>query len=414
MSRNKRPYSLSAALLLCGLSVAAAAATPHRGKTRPILQKSLEAQHSLRSLSGRYRILFTNFAPDDDTPAGDRSGRFTIARSRRGGAWELVFVRTADRLWGEPGDSSSQYADGARYLYIQPDGTGKEYDTTMVRNDYAVSTVTRVEQLTQQFLNDPAARREADTVIRGRTCYLFSLQTVSPNREAGGETKFQGRLAIDRGTLLPVWSTCRNSSNGEFSFDQTSVAELRECRPNVPVDPTIFAPPAFRTREQTVAEGCEPGNRAPTWKNLPDAVTGKLYSLDSLLEAGNVVVMDWSTSTCGSCLQAMPTIDTLFRRYRESGAAVVFAMMNPGDSKRQAVSLAERKGIAYPILLCPDSVADRYGIQAYPVFLAVGRDGRVVFRQNGYDGRPERLRDSLKAAIDTALMKTTNTDSTEK
>lgn len=368
---------------------------------KAILKRSLDAQQAWHTVSGEYRVMFTNFAPGDDTPAADHRGRFTVGRAETGGTIDRLFIRDHNYLKGATKDSSTQYADGNRCYYIAPDGTGEEWKMKNIEGLWAVSIFAQMEARTRQLLDSAATVRLQDTLIDGRSCYLFALRTRSQTSEDKGEGWY--RQAIDRESLLPVWQTRRDRVSGGFDMDQSDTMELRRLRIDMPVAADIFEVPDFQKADTTPQGSCHTGETAPVWKHVPDAVTGRLYSLDSLLGAGNVVVMDWSTSTCGACIMAMPTVDSLYRHYRSTGAKVAFFMMNPGDSQKQALSLIERKGIEYPVLFCPKMVADAYGIQAYPVFLVVGRDGKIVFNQGGFGGNSDALYQQLEAAIDKAL-----------
>lgn len=385
---------------LAGIAVAAGllSTATARENARTLLEKSLQVQQSFRSLEGRYRSMFTNFAPDDDTPASDGSGRFIIARSVPGGAVDRLFSRNFNLLRGVPGDSLSQYINGVSNITIEPDGTGEADELSYITYATIVSCLNQMENRTKLMLDSVTSVQLSDTVIDGRKCHLFYLHT-SDSEGAGWY-----RLAIDAHNLMPVWYKRRDMCTGNFVMDQSSIIELHGLKMNLPVDSSIFEAPAFRTAQQVVMGSCNVGEMAPRWTGMPDAVTGQLYSLDSLLKAGNVVMMDWSTSTCGACVMAMPTIDSLYRHYRALGAKVAFVMMNPSDSREQALGLIERKKIEYPVLRCPRTVANSYGLAAFPVFLVVDRDGKIVFNQGGF-GSNDPLYQKLETVIDKALQK---------
>lgn len=380
-------WFLGITVTVCHLSVSAAISDP-------ILERSLQAQQSYHTLSGRFRTMFTNFALDDDTPASDYSGRFTVARTQPQGRVDRVFSREHNDLKAEPLDSISSYVDGQLLTYIMPDGTGKTDKAEEIQGTAIMNILRLMETGTRRMIDSTGTRQLPDTVIDGRKCYLFTWQSIMPD---GG---IWDTLAIESKSLLPVWHGSRNRSTERIIFDQRRVGELKELQIDIPFVATLFDAPPFRTAQQAAQGSCNEGESAPKWTDLPDAATGRLYSLDSLLTAGNVVVMDWSTSTCGSCVAALPIIDSVYRHYRSAEAKVTFVMMNHGDSKKQAQGLIERKGIDYPVLLCPASVADAYGLYAYPVFLVVDRTGKIVYNHKG--GRDTLYR-GLVEAIDSAV-----------
>ncbi|HJE87670.1 hypothetical protein [Rikenella microfusus] len=152
---------------VCG-GASAQEATAH-----DILDQSLRVQHAFRSLSGTYRTMFTNFAPDDDTPAAAHAGRFILMRSRPNGPIDRLNFRDANLLKETPGDSVTCCADGTGMYYISPDGTGERLETTAIESMWIVSILDKMEARTRQMLDSAATAQLPDTTIDGRQCYFF-------------------------------------------------------------------------------------------------------------------------------------------------------------------------------------------------------------------------------------------------
>lgn len=122
---------------------------------------------------------------------------------------------------------------------------------------------------------------------------------------------------------------------------------------------------------------------------------GRLVSLDEHL--GKVVVLDFYASWCQPCRRSMPEIERLHDAYRDRG--VVFYAVNLRDTE-DAAGFAREVGISYPVLLHGEKVAEAYGVTSIPTLIVISPDGRIVFRQSGWD--PKAF-DELAEVIDEQL-----------
>lgn len=121
------------------------------------------------------------------------------------------------------------------------------------------------------------------------------------------------------------------------------------------------------------------GEAAPEF-SLPklDGATARLSDY-----AGDVVLLEFWTSSCVGCIGATPKLNRLHERYRGAGFAVVSVNMD-GDGGAEAAEVAKRRALRYPVLLDPGAVADRYGIYATPTAILLDAEGvvRAVHKGN--------------------------------
>jgi peroxiredoxin len=160
------------------------------------------------------------------------------------------------------------------------------------------------------------------------------------------------------------------------------------------------------------ASGC--GGSAPT-PGAPPAPTSADIAPDfelSTLDGGrerladhrgkDVVLVDFWATFCEPCLLALPELDALYRRERARGFVVLGVSIDEASSSARVRSEAQKLGLSFPILLDPDTrVVSLYNPRASaPYSVLIGRDGRVIRRQEGYTPGE---RESLERAIDDAL-----------
>jgi peroxiredoxin len=97
---------------------------------------------------------------------------------------------------------------------------------------------------------------------------------------------------------------------------------------------------------------------------------------------GKVLLVDFWATWCAPCKKEMPGYETLYRRYRTRGFAVVGIA---ADSDRAAVAKFGRKlGITYPLLINGMDV-QRYGVQGLPTTILVDREGFIRKEVIGFE-----------------------------
>ncbi|MES0874922.1 TlpA family protein disulfide reductase [Sinimarinibacterium thermocellulolyticum] len=126
-------------------------------------------------------------------------------------------------------------------------------------------------------------------------------------------------------------------------------------------------------------QALEIGEAAPALVAMqPD---GRALALASL--RGQVVYVDFWASWCAPCLQAMPALDALQRRYGARGFAVIG--VNVDTERKAALRMLERVGVGFAIVLDPQGRwPEAFGLSAMPSGYLLDRAGVVRFVKAGY------------------------------
>jgi len=116
----------------------------------------------------------------------------------------------------------------------------------------------------------------------------------------------------------------------------------------------------------------------------------------------DVVLIDFWATFCEPCLLALPELDALYQRERSRGFVVFAISIDEAASNSRVRNQVSKLGLSYPILLDPDTrVVSLYNPRATaPYSVLVGRDGRILRRQEGYTTGE---RENLEHAVDEAL-----------
>lgn len=128
--------------------------------------------------------------------------------------------------------------------------------------------------------------------------------------------------------------------------------------------------------------------------------TDRPLSLEAL--RGHVVLLDFWTYCCINCIHVLPDLAYLEKKYEAEPFVVIgvhsakFHNEQDPENIRNAIARYE---IEHPVYVDSDHrVWDAYVVNAWPTFILIGADGRVVAKGSG-----EGLRDALDRYIGEAL-----------
>ncbi|HEY1393781.1 MAG TPA: TlpA disulfide reductase family protein [Methylibium sp.] len=117
-------------------------------------------------------------------------------------------------------------------------------------------------------------------------------------------------------------------------------------------------------------------------------------------QRGQVVLVNFWATWCGPCRQEMPHLNSLYEKYRTSG--FVLLGVNVDDDARNAVGVASKLGLKFPVLFDTDKkVSKLYELVTMPSTVLIDRDGRVRYVHRGYldgyaDTYDKQIRELLK------------------
>lgn len=100
-------------------------------------------------------------------------------------------------------------------------------------------------------------------------------------------------------------------------------------------------------------------------------------------QRGRVVMVNFWATWCAPCRQEMPHLERLHAKYRNTGFVLLGVSID--DDPKQAVEVAQRLGVSFPILLDVDKqVSRRYDLRTMPSTVLIDRDGQVRHVHRGY------------------------------
>lgn len=120
-----------------------------------------------------------------------------------------------------------------------------------------------------------------------------------------------------------------------------------------------------------------PGKAPPDFAST--TIAGKTISPRDF--QGRVVLLDFWATWCGPCIAELPNVQAVYREHHEAGFDIVSISL---DQDKAALTrfLRQREMPWTHVLdadLPPDaSIAARYGVNAIPFMVLIGRDGRIA------------------------------------
>ena len=132
-----------------------------------------------------------------------------------------------------------------------------------------------------------------------------------------------------------------------------------------------------------------------------ESLDGTAVSLSEF--KGKAVLVNFWATWCGPCKIETPWLVDLQNQYGAQGLQVVGVAMDD-SGKDEIAKFAKDMGVNYPVLLGKEAVGDAYGgVPALPESFFVSRDGKIVDKIMGLEGKSE---------IEAAVKKALNTQST--
>lgn len=135
----------------------------------------------------------------------------------------------------------------------------------------------------------------------------------------------------------------------------------------------------------------------PTLKNS----TGKLISLNEVINKNEPVIISFWATWCAPCIQELESIHEVYEDWQKESKLTLFAIaIDDTRSQGKASALAKGKGWQYEILFDPNQDLKRaLNIANVPYVVAYFK-GKLIYEHSGYiPGNELLMYEKIKAAI---------------
>jgi len=260
--------------------------------------------------------------------------------------------------------------------------------------------------------------------------YLHPEAIVQMLKAPASNAHFTGTASVDGGTVdlvsTIIDSTPRETVTGSFGFSHSDhllrslaimiTANVHGVNRQARIDEVIHnlsTAPHLASRDFAVSapagasEFTEADARQPSMHDpriQPGAtpfpidatdVSGKRVTLSQY--HGKVLLIDFWATWCGPCVAEIPNVLAVYQKYHKQGLEVIGFSQ---DQDRGALSsFVLQRGIPWRMVFCggpgEGKVPQTYGIQAIPVMVLIGRDGKVA----AVDMRGPALEQAVQEAL---------------
>jgi thiol-disulfide isomerase/thioredoxin len=136
---------------------------------------------------------------------------------------------------------------------------------------------------------------------------------------------------------------------------------------------------------------------APDW--MAETFGGDSIQLSKL--GAKLYLVDFWYRSCGPCVQAMPSLQSLSEKFKPKGLQVIG--LNPFDySQKDSEKFKDfitKRNVSYTLAFVNREVPDKqYRVSGYPTFYLISADGKIVHSQVGYS-------ESMEAEIEEMINK---------
>ena len=152
--------------------------------------------------------------------------------------------------------------------------------------------------------------------------------------------------------------------------------------------------------------GCGPETISRDWHRIDPPVPAPGFTLPmldggtlSLSELkGKVVVMEFWATWCGPCRSSLPSLEVIYRRYKNRGMTIL--LINEGEEIPPVRAWLGKRFTAPVLLDRQTEVGSLYRVHGIPRLFVIDQEGRVAFAHEGYGGGLER---NLKLVLEELL-----------
>jgi len=136
-----------------------------------------------------------------------------------------------------------------------------------------------------------------------------------------------------------------------------------------------------------IVTGCSKGDSGQSLSGgAPDftlpAVDGSMVSISDY--SGKVILVDFWATWCPPCLEMIPVLSKLHKKYSEKGLVILGVSLD-NEGLAMLGSFVHEKMIPYKVVMGDKRIGNAFGgVSSIPTMYMVDRDGRLVRKLTGY------------------------------
>jgi thiol-disulfide isomerase/thioredoxin len=130
----------------------------------------------------------------------------------------------------------------------------------------------------------------------------------------------------------------------------------------------------------------------PSFDFQLEGIAGQKYRLSEF--KGKVVLLDFWATWCGPCVEEMPHLVELYRKYRDRGFVVLAISADYKSDRYKVAPFAETHKLIFPVLF-DEGISALYKVKGYPTTIFIDREGHVRYVDSGFNADRPRALDAV-------------------
>lgn len=237
--------------------------------------------------------------------------------------------------------------------------------------------------------------RSKDTIFNGEDCYKFDISMKGKFIGLGGElTTIQQKVStpinyilfISKENHLPVRFGNIQSKNQGHNYSTFSNYKISNTKNDSIWNYSRFPKSYLRSTYNDYFEGLKNKNKnwigtiAPDWELSDlDGKTVKLSNIDKSL-----VLLEFWFPYCGGCVQAIPTLNEIQKKYNDKGLSI-YGIEFTNTSSNALIEYSEKQKVEIPTLYNGKNVSKDYKVYAAPTLFLIDKKGKIIYTSVGLD-----------------------------
>jgi peroxiredoxin len=231
-------------------------------------------------------------------------------------------------------------------------------------------------------------------IMQGHNNKGLALQWLSENKDQKklqeAEAEFRKALAVGESAPAALHYNL-GMALLQMSRDQEGIAELQQYTKLQPTGATTDTARKMIENPRRAREDYAPDFSFTT-------VAGEYLSLEEM--RGKVVVLDFWGTWCPPCVESVPSLRSLHKRYAKEPSFVLIGISSDSEEEPWRAFIDKNK-MVWPQFWDRDrKIARLFGVRAFPTYVVIDHEGVVRFRSIGSSWeRAANLEDAIRKQV---------------
>lgn len=255
------------------------------------------------------------------------------------------------------------------------------------------------------IINDKSATKTiADTAINNISHTLITInigkrriQNLGKGFDAmATKSNFIYKIILKKDSNLPFEVLQINDLNNDFIKTSFTNIETNTSTPSeLSWYYSTYANDYKPVQGKATPQLAQNGSLASEWKL-------KIYNEDKTLSLndlrGKVILLDFWIKNCGACIQSVQHLNKLEDKFKDKTFKII--SINSYDPIEDVSWFCKKHNIKFPVLLNGKEVAEKYGVNGFPAFFIIDKEGKIIYSNAGYN---KSIESEVELIIEKAL-----------